>query len=256
MLGKISQFLASQNLFWSCFTPHFVKAKPCTNLPLFVLNMCHIQVPDMYSATLLCPSISPYRDIGREAKFSTKCDDTHRIYIHIHVYIHIYVYAHVHIHIHIHYIYTYMYMYTYDCTMCLSVNMLLFQNAPEPLPEYMVGLLGTRPADGQGALYADFLTFWQSLDPQDYPGAGQSFSVSNTMPTSHFTYVLSPLCCLKSTHSVRIVSYCVLHSCISPVDVYVMCLLSFRQTQPSWQMESLRLLLQPGICMLIALIQQ
>ena len=51
----------------------------------------------------------------------------------------------------------------------------LFQ---DPVPEYLQGLIGTKPSSSQGTLWQDVKEKWNSLNPEDYPMAGPGTSLS------------------------------------------------------------------------------
>ena len=59
----------------------------------------------------------------------------------------------------------------------------------QPVPEYMQGLIGTRPSALGGALYQDFLNHWLGLDPDVFPGAGGPLSVSTSSHTTDINQV-------------------------------------------------------------------
>ncbi len=47
-----------------------------------------------------------------------------------------------------------------------------------PIPPYLLGLIGTKPSAGHGTLWPDLIRRWQRLNPQEYPGAGPGMQMS------------------------------------------------------------------------------
>ena len=70
-----------------------------------------------------------------------------------------------------------------------------FQTLQEPVPEYLQGLIGTKPSASHGTLWQEVVSKWNSLDPTEYPMAGPGTKLSVSLLHRHKTvFVLSKIC--------------------------------------------------------------
>ena len=70
-----------------------------------------------------------------------------------------------------------------------KINVFQGSFAQPPISHDFEGLIGTKPEEAQGALWDDFQTKWNSLNPVQYPGANTTLDVSHYSRKSQKTRI-------------------------------------------------------------------